>query len=249
VRTDGGKPLVVSVLVPAYNEAERVGSTVCAIRGALQAYLGHERFEILVIDDGSSDETAARAQQAGATRVICLPHLGKGTALEQGRRAARGAFVLMLDADLGESAGELGKLLAPVREGEADMTIARFPPARGGGMGLALRLARWGVERATGRRLEAPLSGQRATRREHLDALAPIEPGFGAEVGLDIDALRAGLRVLEVPTTMSHAATGRDWRGFLHRGRQFLHIARALLRRTLGARAGAAAEATTDEHG
>jgi glycosyltransferase involved in cell wall biosynthesis len=226
-------PLVVSVLVPAYNEAERVAATVAAIRAALQAHLGHERFEILVVDDGSADETAARAREAGATQVICLPHGGKGAALEQARRAAHGEFVLMLDADLGASAAELGKLLAPVRDGEADMTVARFPPARGGGIGLALRLARWGVERLTGRRLEAPLSGQRALRRQHLDALAPIEPGFGAEVGLDIDALRAGLRVLEVPTTMSHAATSRDWRGFLHRGRQFLHIARALLRRTL----------------
>jgi hypothetical protein len=52
-------------------------------------------------------------------------------------------------------------------------------------------------------------------------------------VGLDIDALRAGLRVLEVRTTMHHAATGRDWAGFRHRGRQLLHILRALGRRGL----------------
>jgi glycosyltransferase involved in cell wall biosynthesis len=229
-------PPVVSAIVPAYHEAERIGATVRAIRTALGKVLGHSRFEVIVVDDGSADGTIAAATKAGADRVLELPHRGKGAALESGRRAARGEFVLLLDADLGESARELRCLLEPVLRGDADMTIARFPPATGGGLGFALRLGRWGVARLTGRRLEAPLSGQRALRRAHLDAIAPIEPGFGAEVGLDIDALRAGLRLLEVPTTMSHAATGRDWRGFVHRGRQLFHIARALLRRIWGHR-------------
>jgi glycosyltransferase involved in cell wall biosynthesis len=222
--------LAVSVIVPAYNEAARVGTTVAAIRAALGEALGHDRFEVLVVDDGSRDETAGRAQEAGATCVLSVPHQGKGGALERARQEVRGEYVLLLDADLGASAAELCRLLEPVLSDTADLTIARFPPSRGG-LGWALGLARWGVARLTGRRLHAPLSGQRALRRRHLDALAPIEPGFGAEVGMDVDALRAGLRVLEVSTTMSHAATGRDWRGFLHRGRQLLHIARALLRR------------------
>ena len=92
-------------------------------------------------------------------------------------------------------------------------------------------MARWGIARLTGRVLQAPLSGQRAFAARHLPLLTPLEPGFGLEVGMDIDALRAGLRVLEVPTTMAHAATGRDWAGFRHRGRQLLHILRALARR------------------
>jgi len=89
------------------------------------------------------------------------------------------------------------------------------------------------VARLTGRVLAAPLSGQRAFRADHLPLLLPLEPGFGVEVGMDIDALRAGLRVLEVPTAMQHAATGRDLAGFRHRGRQLAHILRALARRAV----------------
>jgi hypothetical protein len=139
----------------------------------------------------------------------------------------------MLDADLGETAAQFPCLLAPVRAGTADMTIAVFGDGerRRGGFGLALRTARWGVARLTGRVLEAPLSGQRAFAAAHLPLLTPLEPGFGLEVGLDIEALWAGLRVLEVPTTMAHAATGRNWAGLRHRGRQLAHILRALWRR------------------
>jgi glucosyl-3-phosphoglycerate synthase len=141
-----------------------------------------------------------------------------------------------------------------VRAGEADLTIALFPAVRSaapsprppvapsprpaaGGFGIALRMAWWGIARLTGRVLKAPLSGQRAFAARHLPLLTPLEPGFGLEVGMDIDALRAGLRVIEVPTTMAHAAMGRDWSGFRHRGRQLLHVLRALARRSVRGRA------------
>jgi hypothetical protein len=117
------------------------------------------------------------------------------------------------------------------RAGPGDWRLATG--ASRSGFGLALRTARWGVARLTGRVLKAPLSGQRAFAAAHIPLLMPLEPGFGLEVGLDIDALWAGLRVLEVPTTMAHAATGRDWAGFRHRGRQMAHILRALARRAL----------------
>ena len=137
----------------------------------------------------------------------------------------------MLDADLGDSAADCGKLLAPVLAGAADMTLARFPPApRGGGFGLALGLARWGSGTA-GR----PAAGGAPVRTARLHSRGlgrgGRSPGLRAEVGLDIDVLRAGFRLLEVPTEMTHKATGRDWAGFRHRGRQFLAIARTLAAR------------------
>jgi hypothetical protein len=79
----------------------------------------------------------------------------------------------------------------------------------------------------------APLSGQRALSRRALEVATPFAFGYGVEVALTVRALRAGLRVLEVPTRMSHDATGRDVAGFAHRGRQFLHVARALVRLAL----------------
>lgn len=233
---------MISILIPAYREAERIGGTLVAVcRAAAEM---DEPVEILVIDDGSDDGTAEAAQafRCSGVQVIRLErNQGKGAALTRGLAEVRGEWIVMLDADLGATAGEFPCLLAPVRDGAADMTIALFPsplppdpgsPHAGrGGLGVALRVARWGVARLTGGVLAAPLSGQRAFAAAHRGLLTPLEPGFGLEVGLDVNALRAGLRVLEVPTTMAHRLTGRNWAGFWHRGRQLLHIARALARR------------------
>jgi len=76
-----------------------------------------------------------------------------------------------------------------------------------------------------------PMSGQRALTRGALDAVRPLARGFGVELGMTVDAVRAGLRVVEVPVTMEHAPTGRDIKGFVHRARQgFDHLLAALPR-------------------
>lgn len=217
--------MTVSAIVPAYNESDRVAATVAAIR----ALDGVD--EVVVVDDGSRDDTAARAEAAGA-RVIRLPrNRGKAAALEAGIAAATGDALLLLDADLAQTASEAGVLVDPVRAGDADMTIALFPviPGRGGGMGLVVRLAREGVARLTGRRLTAPLSGQRCLTRRAIEAALPFATGFGVETALNVAVLRAGLRVVEVPTRMDHRVTQNDWRGRLHRLRQLRDVAKALV--------------------
>jgi hypothetical protein len=92
-------------------------------------------------------------------------------------------------------------------------------------------LARRGIANATGRRMSEPLSGQRAVRWEALPVLLPFAPGFGIEVAMTIDALRAGLRVVEVEVDLHHNPTGKDLSGLLHRARQARAIARELTRR------------------
>lgn len=218
-------------LIPAHNEERRIAATVRAA-GTI-AGVTH----VMVIDDGSTDATARLAEEAGA-RVIRLPdNRGKGAALEAGAKSIADAdAVLLLDADLGQTAEQGALLLAPVLAGDADMTVATFPPAEGkAGFGLVVNLARWGIRRLGGSGFEAraPLSGQRAMTAECLAAVRPFSDGYGAEVGLTIRALRAGLRVAEVDTTMTHAATGRDLAGFVHRGRQFVDVALALARLAL----------------
>jgi len=131
----------ISVLIPAFNEADRIEATVCALRtGAADQPLT----EILVVDDGSTDGTALRAEAGGADAVIRQPHQGKGAALTLAFESSTGDILLLLDADLGESAAQAAALLAPLLAGEADMAIATFPvvPGRGGGMGFVVKLAR-----------------------------------------------------------------------------------------------------------
>jgi glycosyltransferase involved in cell wall biosynthesis len=215
---------MTSALVPAKDEADRIASTLAAL--ALVAGID----EVVVIDDGSTDDTATAAESAGA-RVVRLPdNRGKGAALAAGLAVASGDTLLLLDADLGATASQASLLLEPIARGDADLTIATFPrvAGRGGGVGLVVRLARWGIRRETGRVMEAPLSGQRAMRREVFERVTPLPAGFGIEVAMTIAALRAGYRVVEVPTQMAHRVTGRSLRAILHRARQFVAVATAL---------------------
>jgi glucosyl-3-phosphoglycerate synthase len=226
---------LVSVVIPAYNEGARIESTLAGVRAAIAELGLQDRCEIIVVDDGSADDTAAAARRAGGARVRQLErNRGKGRALAAGLDASAGGVLLMLDADLGDSAAGCAALLNPVLQGEADMTVASFPAAAGGGgFGLVVRLARWGVRRLTGRQLGAPLSGQRAMTRAVWERIDRIAAGYGAEVGLDVDVLRAGFRLLEIPTQMTHRAGGRDLSGFRHRGGQLAAVARTLLARWL----------------
>ncbi|HXF36799.1 MAG TPA: glycosyltransferase family 2 protein, partial [Actinomycetota bacterium] len=153
------------------------------------------------------------------------------------RRWAGADVWLFADADLGPTAGRLGPLVERVVAGGADLAIAVLPPQPGGGFGVVKRLAARGIAALTGWEPREPLSGQRAVRASALAACRPLAGGFGVEVAMTVDALRAGHRVLEVPVDgLRHRPTGRGPRGFAHRGRQGVDVARALLRRALPGR-------------
>jgi hypothetical protein len=166
--------------------------------------------EVIVADDGSRDGTAARAEAAGAT-VLRLPRRGKGQALSAAERAAPPGSLLLVDAEV---RGDLAALNGP------GLRIARFARHEGGGFGIAKGVARALIELRSGFRAEEPLSGQRRLDARTRAAVFPLAPGFGAETRMTIDAVRAGIEVLEVEADLSHRATGRDLRGFFHRGRQ-----------------------------
>lgn len=213
----------VSIVIPAYNEADWIVPTLRAIRQSVPCD------ELIVVDDGSCDDTAKRAEAIADHVLRHRRNRGKGAALQTGWTASSGKIVVFLDADLRESAAEAYQLVTPVLAGDCDMAIARLPnPARKAGFGLAKGLARQGIRLLTGFHALAPLSGQRAVRREVLQAVRSLDAGFGVEVGLTIDALRAGFTVREIAVPFAHRLTGNDWRGMLHRGREFVAIGRAL---------------------
>ena len=209
----------LAVVIAAYNEGDRIADTVTALTAAFPGA------KIFVADDGSRDDTAARAAQAGAEVVSSGKLIGKGGAASLGARAAlltEPELVLLCDGDLAGSAAALGVLLEAVERGEGDVAVARFARKVGGGFGFAVGFARWAINNLVGLEFAAPISGQRAIRADALAQVLPFAPRFGMEIGMTVDATRAGFSVVEVEVDLEHRATGRSWRGFTHRFRQLL---------------------------
>ena len=233
----------VAAIIAAKDEAALIVSTIAAVRRIVGVDL------VIVVDDGSSDATARLAGEAGAVVLGHARNQGKGAAMATGARAAaevdlsdpaasgRPRMLLFIDADLGDSAANVAVLVAPVASGEADMTIAVLSPQNtpGGGHGFVVRLGRKGIARRTGWTSSQPLSGMRCLSREAFEAACPLAPGWGVEVGLTVDVLSAGLRVLEVSCDLQHRVSGSDWRGQVHRARQYRDVWLALAVRRLRA--------------
>jgi Glycosyl transferase family 2 len=204
----GASSTPVAVLMAARDEVERIGPTVERLR---------EQFpnaDVIVADDGSTDGTAETAEGAGA-RVVRLPRRGKGQALTLAEREAPPGAIVVCDADLDGD-------LRPLAAAEAGLAIAVFAERQGGGFGIAKEAARALIRARSGFVPAEPLSGQRVFSAEARAVCFPLAAGFGCEVGASIDAARGGIPIAEVELPLRHRATGRNARGFLHRGRQLL---------------------------
>ncbi|MGL5858988.1 MAG: glycosyltransferase family 2 protein [Angustibacter sp.] len=227
----------VAVVIPAKDEQQRIAATVRAAGRIPGAEL------VVVVDDGSTDDTGRVAADAGAQVVRHQRNRGKAGAMRTGASyvarhqtdPARPAVLLFLDADLERTAVAAAALVEPVLAGRADLTIAVLPAQRtaGGGHGLVVRLARRGIQRLTGWPASQPLSGMRCLTRAAYETVQPLAPGWGVEVGMTVDALRRGLRIEEVPCELHHRVTGTDLRAQLHRGRQYRDVWLALAVRRL----------------
>jgi glycosyltransferase involved in cell wall biosynthesis len=226
----------VAVVIPARNESDRIAATVRAAAGLPGVDI------LIVVDDGSTDGTAAAAREAGASVMRHARNRGKAAAMETGAEAVRlledtehrdqARHLLFLDADLADTAADAAPLAEPVRAGRADMTIAVFSSrVKQGGHGFVVGLSGSGIMRATGWRPAQPLNGQRCLTRAAFEAARPLAPGFGVETGLTIDLARQGMQITEVEVPLAHRATGGDWRSQLHRVRQFVDVGRALATR------------------
>jgi glycosyltransferase involved in cell wall biosynthesis len=220
----------IAAVVAARNEADRIGETLSALGGALPGAA------LWVADDASTDGTAEAAASAGARVVGRSRSRGKGANVTAAAEAALAAeppprLVLLCDGDLGSSAANLRPLVEAVERGECDLAIAAFSRRVGGGFGLALGFARRAISALCGLETVAPISGQRAMRAEVLRTVLPLASGYGMEIGMTVDAVRAGRSVREYELDLDHRATGRSIAGFAHRARQLADFARVYLSR------------------
>ncbi|WP_240675340.1 glycosyltransferase family 2 protein [Cellulomonas endophytica] len=231
----------VAVVVPAKDEARRIAATVRSARAIPNVDL------VLVVDDGSVDDTQHVAREAGAVVVRHSHNRGKAAAMETG--AAVVAMrdlpdrpprdLLFIDGDLADTAVATAPLVGPVLAGEADVTIAVLPRQAGaGGRGFVVGAARRAIVALTGWTPSQPLSGMRCLTREAFEAATPLARGWGVEVGMTIDLLRQGFRVLEVPCELRHRPSGNDLKGQLHRAAQYRDVQIAVAARRLRSAAG-----------
>ncbi len=183
----------VSILIPAFNEAEAIGMVVAGVARVLPGA------EILVVDDGSSDLTAEAATTAGA-RVVRHPYnKGNGAAVKTALREARGDVVLLMDGDGQHDPEDILRLLDPMVD--HDMVIGARAArdqtfVRAAGNAVFKALASW----LTGRAIPDLTSGFRAARRDRmLEILHLLPNGFSYPTTSCLSFLKAGLSVAFVP--------------------------------------------------
>jgi glycosyltransferase involved in cell wall biosynthesis len=191
----------ILALIPGYQEGPRIAAVVEAARAHLP---------VVVVDDGSTDDTAVRAQAAGATVLIQRPNAGKGAALRAGFRYALdhdAVAVVTLDADGQHDPAEIPAFLAAFEAGRPELVIGRrefgsMPPVRR----LSNTLGAWVFSAAVGRRIADNQSGYRLIGRRLMTALLDSnESGFEFEVEMIARCIALGLPLTEVPIRTIYA--------------------------------------------
>jgi glycosyltransferase involved in cell wall biosynthesis len=224
----------VAILIPAFNEEKNIEETLSGINNFDNDFCKKKNIniDVIVIDDCSKDKTSSNAAKSGVNVIGLSQNRGKGGAIQEGLKHASGDIIVFLDADLKESSYEVYKLIFPILNNEADVTIAKFKPSTyKGGFGLVKSLAFYGIKHLTGHEIKSVLSGQRAFKKEVLNHIKVVPSGYGLEVGMLIDILKKGFVVKEIEVDMFHDITGRDIKGFIHRGKQFIDILKILFKK------------------
>jgi dolichyl-phosphate beta-glucosyltransferase len=211
-------PASLSIIIPAYNEAARLGKTLRAVVDYLRE--NSPQAEVIVVDDGSSDQTAELAREAfrdsGGLRTSVISYksnLGKGRAVRLGLLAARGEVALFSDADLSTPITETPKLVEPIVSGQYDVTFGSRALDRGLiGVHQSWRREQGGrvfnlvVRLATGMPFWDTQCGFKAFRMSVCRPLieAATIDRFGFDVELLYLAFRAGLNLKEIPVRWDH---------------------------------------------
>jgi glycosyltransferase involved in cell wall biosynthesis len=187
-------PSAVSVVIPAYNEADAIGAVVAALTGAAAWH------EIIVVDDGSRDATSLTASSAGATVVTHPYNKGNGAAVKSGIRRATGEYILIVDGDGQHRPEDACRLVS--RLGEYDLVIGARSAStqatharRFGNSAL-----NWLASYLTGREIPDLTSGFRAARREYLREFIHLLPnGFSTPTTTTLAFIKAGYNVVFEP--------------------------------------------------
>lgn len=200
--TGPASPQRVAVVIAAHDDRNTIASTVRACYAIPDVDL------IVVVDDGSEDDTANAARGAGAVVVRHSVPRGRASALETGVKVVAmrdrvdwpPRHLLFLEPTLGDSALEASALVDAVQAGLADCAIGVVPNARRNGKHRASgKSAYKAIRAATGWSPSDPLSSDRCMTREAVNAIMPFSNGLGVDVAMTVDLISLGFSVVEIP--------------------------------------------------
>ena len=214
--------LDVSIIIPAYREAEGISGVVAGVRKAMKLLdLSHE---IIVVDDGSDDETAERAEAAGA-RVISHPYnMGNGAAVKAGIRSVRGRYLVTLDGDGQHSPEDIPLLLEKLKK--YDMAVgARTKNSEASFYrSLANKIYNWLASYICKRKIEDLTSGFRAIKTEIARCFVYLLPNsFSYPTTITMAVVRSGYSLAYVPIK-AHRRVGKSKIKLIKDGARFLLI-------------------------
>jgi glycosyltransferase involved in cell wall biosynthesis len=221
----------VSVVIPAYNEGRTIAEVVTGCVSSTPGLV-----EVIVVDDGSTDDTSQAAEAAGATVIRMIKNSGKGLAMQHGIRAAQGDLLVFIDADGQDDPSEIPLLLSAF-EPQVDLVLgSRF--LGGFRPGAITRLNYIGTKFIRGSlnvlfrtHVTDPLAGFRAVRAKVFEQIQVEARGYDIEVDLLLRVLKAGGQVAEVPAQRSARPYGSSGLSSIRDGTViFLRIVRMRLR-------------------
>ena len=190
IKTQKPKYQKVSVIIPAYNEEETVANVVGVVKKV--SFVD----EIIVVNDGSSDNTEAEALKAGAIVINHEVNKGKGEALQTGYKESECDIIAFIDADIHNlTSNKVEAMIKPILDGKTDITKTKFSRASGRVTELTAKpLLNFFFPEIS---FEQPLSGQFAARKDVLRKIN-FESDYGVDVGIVIDADVQGISIMEV---------------------------------------------------
>ncbi len=215
----------ISVVLAAHNEADSIGAVLLQLREVVGDA------ELIVVDDGSLDGTAALAEQGGARVIRCTPNRGKGAAMRVGIAASRGEWLIFLDADGQDDPADIPILLAEIREDVGLINGSRFlGTLLPGSIHPLNRLANQGLTALLsllfGHRITDSQAGFRVIRGDLARAMALRSDEYEFETEVLAKVLCSDLRVVEVPVTRHPRSGGHTDFRRVHNG---LRILRTML--------------------
>jgi glycosyltransferase involved in cell wall biosynthesis len=187
-------PSHTSIVIPAFNEGPSIGTVIAALREAAPWH------EIIVVDDGSSDDTVERAKAAGADVVRHPYNKGNGAAVKSGIRQATGEFILVMDGDGQHQPEDAQRIVSRLADYDLVVGARASSTQASGTRRIGNGLLNWLASYLTGRPIPDLTSGFRAARRAHLREFLYLLPnGFSTPTTTTMAFIKAGYNVLFEP--------------------------------------------------